>query len=78
MEKLKWKFFSSGDCPAHQRLVVLDQTHDPGGFLVIRQIIGHRRQDGIKVPLGHRVVSPQQRLGWRVEGEWLVESLCQR
>lgn len=42
--------------PAHQRLVVLDQTHGPGGLLVLWQLVRHRRKDGAVVPLGHRVV----------------------
>lgn len=43
--------------PAHQRLVVLDQTHGPGGLLVLWKLVRHRRKDGAVVPLGHRVVS---------------------
>lgn len=41
----------------HQRLLVLDETDDPGGFLVVRQVVGEGREHGLVVFLGHRVMS---------------------
>lgn len=62
VKTLLWRFFSSGGFPAHQWLVVLDKTYNSGGFLIVRQVLGHWWQYRTKIPLGHRVVSPQQRL----------------
>lgn len=46
----------------HQRLVVLDQTHGPGGLLIVWQLLGHRREDGTVVPLGHRIMGGEKSL----------------
>ena len=47
----------------HQRLLVLDETDDPGGFLVVRQVVGEGREHGLVVFLRHRLMSREKRLG---------------
>lgn len=54
--------FNPCSATAHQRLFVLNQTHDPGGLLIVWQVVRHRWQDRLIVLLGHRVMSREQSL----------------
>lgn len=56
---------------AHQRLIVLDQTHRPCGLFIIWQLVRHRRKNRTVVPLGHRIVGWEKSL-WNIGRSWFL------